>query len=115
MSAKYFDLVGQVLDHDLIDADDYPCGKADDVEIEGDPGKTLRVKAILVGPGAWLPRLPRFLAPIGKKLFGSKIVRVPWEEVEQIAPKIKLKSTASALGLGVADRKAARLMSKLIG
>jgi sporulation protein YlmC with PRC-barrel domain len=115
MNNGFFDLAGQVLDHELVDANDYPCGQVDDLELEGDPGKTLSVKAILVGPGARIPRLPRFCHAIGKKLFGNEIVRVPWQEVEAITPKLKLKSTALALGLGAADRKAEMMMRRILG
>jgi sporulation protein YlmC with PRC-barrel domain len=115
MNGDFFDLAGQVLDQPVIDSNDEPCGKIDDIEIEGDVGKPLRVKAILVGPGAWGARLPNLVRPTVEKLFGVKIIIVPWEQVQQITPKIKLRSTAEALGLAKADRKAARLMSRLIG
>jgi sporulation protein YlmC with PRC-barrel domain len=114
MNTSYFDLAGQVLDHPIIDADDYPCGKVDDVEIEGEVGKPLRVKNLLVGPGAWVPRLPPILRNAAKKLFGDDMVRVPWEQVEQITPKVKLRLPAEALGLGKADRKANGLMARLL-
>ncbi len=114
MNASYFDLAGQVLDQPIIDADDYPCGKVDDVEIEGEVGKPLRVKSLLVGPGAWVPRLPQILRNVAKKLFGDEIVQVPWEQVEQITPKVKLRLPAAALGLGKGDRKANRLMARLL-
>jgi hypothetical protein len=72
------------------------------------------IKALLVGPGAWIPRLPRLLSPFLKKIFGREIVRVPWSEVAEIAAKIKLRSSARDLGLGKADRKAERWMIKLL-
>src|SRR5512133_1964664 len=106
MRREFFDLAGQVLDHELLDADDYPCGHVDDIEIEAVRGETPSVKALLVGPGAWIARLPRVLVPIFRWLFGREIVRVPWDEVAEIAAKIKLRSPASTLGLGKAERKA---------
>ena len=41
--------------------------------------------------------------------------RVPWGEVSVIAERIKLKSRATELGLGIADRKASRLVRGLPG
>jgi hypothetical protein len=118
MAAKdnpdYFDLAGQVLDHMIVDSEDMPCGKVDDIEIEGDLGGPLRVKALHVGPGAWMPRLPALLALIAGKFFRRSTVAVAWEQVEEITPTIKLRSTAAELGLGKADRKAARFMRKVL-
>jgi hypothetical protein len=110
----YFDLAGQVLDHPIVDADEYPCGKVDDIEVEGDIGKPLRVKSLLVGPGAWVSRLPRVMRRLAKILFGDEMVSVPWEQVEQITPKVKLRLPAEALDLGKADRKANNLMTRLL-
>lgn len=115
MSRDFFDLAGQVLDHELLDANDYPCGQVDNIEIEALRGEAPSIKALLVGPGAWIARLPRFLVPIFRRLFGREVVRVPWNEVAEIAAKIKLRSPASALGLGKAERKAERWMTKLLG
>jgi sporulation protein YlmC with PRC-barrel domain len=114
MTPDYFDLAGQVLDHPIVDVNDYPCGKVDDIEIEGNVGEALRVKAILVGPGAWVPRLPDLVRPVARKIFGNEIISVPWEQVEQITPKVKLRLAAEALGLGKADRKANKLMTRLL-
>ena len=111
----YFDLAGDVLDHPVVDVDDFPCGMVDDIEIEGEPGEPLRVKALLVGPGAWVTRLPQWLRRATRKLVGDELVNVPWEQVQQVGTKVKLRLTASALGLGKADRNAERLMERLIG
>ena len=109
------DLVHQVLDRELVDADDVPCGTVDDLELEGAPGEALAVVALLVGPGAWGPRLPALPAAIAAKLFGTARVRVPWSEVVEVSERVRLKSTAAKLGLGVDDRKAGRWLAKVPG
>lgn len=115
MKEDFLDIMRQVLDHELIDANNIPCGMVDDLEIKGDPGEELKVTAILVGPGVWAERLPNLFGSLVKKIFGSRKTRVPWEEVSIVSERIKLKSKASELGLGVADRKAAKLIRKIPG
>lgn len=117
---EYVDLYRQVLDHALLDADNWPCGIVDDLEVEGGlrrdgTNEPLRVTALLVGPGAWAPRLPALLARTLPHLFGRRCVRVPWSEVSELGEQIKLRSRAAALGLGTADRRLGLLVAKLPG
>ena len=109
------DLVDHVLDHELVDSNDIPCGVVDDLELTGKIGEALHVTALLVGPGAWAPRLPRLFAWVAAKVFGAQRVRVPWSEVEAIAERVKLKATAGSLGLGKLDRKAGRWLAHIPG
>ena len=106
MTQDYLDIVRQVLDHEVVDVNNVPCGMVDDLVVEGEPGGELRVTALLVGAGAWADRLPRLFGRAVKFIFGGQRKRVPWEEVWVITERVKLKSRASELGLGVADRKA---------
>ena len=112
---EYVDLYRQVLDHALLDADDWVCGIVDDLEVEGDLGEPLRVTALLVGPGAWTPRLPAVFARLLPHLAGSRCVRVPWSEVSELGEHIKLRSRAAALGLATTDRRLGLLIGKLPG
>ena len=117
---EYVDLYRQVLDHALLDADDWLCGTVDDLEVEGglrqDGGnEPLRVTALLVGPGAWALRLPALFARLVPRLFGQRCVRVPWSEVSELGEYIKLRSRAAALGLGTVDRRWGLLIAKLPG
>ena len=109
----HVDLVRELLDHELVDCNGTPCGIVDDIELDGGPGKALRATALLVGPGAWIPRLPAFPAWIASKLFGMQRVRVPWDSIDTIAERIVLKTTASSLGLGKLDRKAGRWLARV--
>jgi hypothetical protein len=111
----YLDIVRQVLDHEVVDVNNVPCGMVDDLLVEGGPGEELRVTALLVGAGAWADRLPRVFGRAAKMIFGGQRTRVPWGEVWVITERVKLKSRASELGLGVADRKASRWVRWLPG
>jgi hypothetical protein len=112
---EYVDLYRQVLDHALLDADDWMCGTVDDLEVEGGIGEPLRVTALLVGPGAWAPRLPALFARMVPLLFGTHCVRVPWSEVSELGEQIRLRSRAAALGLASTDRRLGLLVARLPG
>jgi hypothetical protein len=115
MKPQYVDLLRDVLDHQLVDAEGMPCGQVDDLVIEGSPGSKLLVTALLVGPGAWMNRLPRRVRLLLGRVVGKRCTRVPWSEVAVITQNIKLRSSASALGLGAADRKLGRWIARLPG
>lgn len=111
----YLDIVRSVLDHEVVDVNDVPCGVVDDVELEGEPGGELKVTALLVGAGAWAERLPRVFGVVAKKIFGGQRTRVPWDEVWIVGERIKLKSRASEVRLGRADSRASKIVEKLPG
>ena len=112
---EFTDLYRQVLDHAVLDADDWLCGVVDDLEVEGGVGEPLRVTALLVGPGAWVPRLPALLKALLPKLVGTRCVRVPWSEVCVVGEHIRLQSRAAELGLGTVDRKVGLWVAKIPG
>lgn len=113
----YSDVVRMLLDHQLLDADYVECGKVDDIEIEIMDDGTLRATAIFTGRGAAFDHLPRWIASILAKIFGKKSKRIPWGEIAMIDARIKLRSTAEALALPVAesDRAVAQWLGKLPG
>ena len=115
MKPEHLDIVRQVLDHEVVDSNNVPCGMVDDIELEGRPGEGLRVTALLVGAGAWTKRLPSAFEGLAARLFGTQLTRVPWSEVESVTERVKLRSEAEALGLGAADRKAEKLVGRLPG
>jgi sporulation protein YlmC with PRC-barrel domain len=106
-----FDVAYRVLDDDLIDSEGRRCGKVDDIEIEGSLGAEAHLSAIVSGPGAWSGRLPRALQPLAQRLFGGRVVRVPWSEVDDITAVVTLKRPARDLRLGRGDDHARRLFS----
>ncbi|HWW74765.1 MAG TPA: hypothetical protein VNZ44_05170 [Pyrinomonadaceae bacterium] len=115
MKPEHLDIVRQVLDHEVVDSNNVPCGMVDDIELEGRPGEGLRVTALLVGAGAWTKRLPSAFEGLAARLFGTQLTRVPWSEVESVTERVKLRSEAKELGLGGADRKAEKIVGMLPG
>ena len=114
------DLVYRVMDDQLVDVDGRRCGRADDLEFEGDLGKPPVLHAILSGSGVWYRRLPLRLRPIGERIFGFGVlgrdeIRVPWEQVDDVDAVIKLKGKARDLGLGQGDDRQAQRVEKLPG
>jgi sporulation protein YlmC with PRC-barrel domain len=117
MSAKRMDLVYRVLDDQLVDVDGRRCGRVDDLEFEGDLGTPPRLNAILSGSGTWHRRMPRRLRRIGARIFGEGVVgddviRVPWEQVDEIESVVKLRAKASELGLAQGDDRDALFVAK---
>ena len=115
MTQKYLDMVRQVLDRQVVDANNVPCGKVDDLELAGKAGAELKIKAILIGGSAASDRLPELARIIVQKIFGKKSVTVPWQEVSVITDHIKLKSTARELKLDEARGIAYKIISQLPG
>ena len=107
------DLGFGLLDHQLIDAEGRRCGKVDDLAIEGGPGETPVVTAILVGADAWKGR--GRLGRLAAKLAGGGSVRVPWDVVDDVTSAVALKKSAKDLGLGGGDDRAARWVKRVPG
>jgi sporulation protein YlmC with PRC-barrel domain len=97
MSEHFLDIARKVLDRQVVDSNHIVCGKVDDLEIEGTT--KLKVTALLLGNGVASARLPELAKYISRKIFGRRVVRIPWSEVEVITHEIKLRSTARELGL----------------
>jgi len=98
-------LVSQLLDLPIIDKDERWCGIVDDVELEAAAGKDMRVKALLVGPGAYSGRMPKWLFAVVRAIAGDRMVRVPAAEVIEIGSVVKLGHSVEALGLHRAEDK----------
>lgn len=98
-------LVSQLLDLPITDCDGKWCGVVDDVEFSGSAGKEARIKALLVGPGAYKGRMPRWLFAATRAVLGDRIVRVPVDRVDSIGSAVELKVTAADLGLNRGDEK----------
>ncbi|MBA2919840.1 hypothetical protein GON01_09045 [Sphingomonas sp. MAH-20] len=108
-------LLTQLRDVQIVDRDDRDCGIVDDVELQGGPGEGLRVTAILVGPGAYRARLPRWAMRLVALIAGDRMVRVPWGEVAYISSTVQLAQTAQAYGLAEAEERARRLLPGIGG
>jgi len=101
-------LVSELLDLPLFDMEDKYCGIVDDVELEGEPGKALELKALLVGPGAYKGRMPGWAMPLVKLVAGNRMARVPIEQVRTIAAVVHLDCPARDLGLDRSENSAGR-------
>jgi hypothetical protein len=106
-------LVGEVRDLQIVDSEGINCGKADDIEFAGSAGRALVVKAILVGPGAYERRLPRWAYMAVKALFGHHFVRLPWREVTRITGHITLNKPGSSYGLLRTEHRFQTFMTKI--
>jgi hypothetical protein len=79
----------ELLDHEIVDAQGNACGMVDGLQIEG-TGEQARVVALLVGPGAWLPRLPALPRVVARWLFGERVIRIPIEAVANVSEVVRL-------------------------
>ncbi len=91
-------LVSELLDLPLIDSEGKYCGIVDDVEFSGGAGKELKLKALLVGPGAYEGRMPAWMFLLVKKIAGDRITRVPMRMVRTIGPAVALECPGRDLG-----------------
>ncbi len=101
-------LVSELLDLPLIDSTGKYCGIVDDVELSGGPGKPLKLKALLVGPGAYDGRLPAWVRWLVRIVASDRMTRVPLTKVRTIGAAVELECAASELGLAKAENSAAR-------
>jgi sporulation protein YlmC with PRC-barrel domain len=105
-------IVSQLLDLPLIDKDGRWCGVVDDIELDGNAGKQTRIKALLVGPGAYEGRLPRWAFWLVRRIAGDRIARVPFDQVENVASAVHLKCRAEDVNLNRTEDEVARWIPK---
>jgi hypothetical protein len=106
----------ELLDMELLDSNERRCGRVDGIEYAGGPDQPGEPLAILCGPGAWKDRLPPRLARLSEKLFGKRVVRVPWSHVVEVKHTIRLDAPSNELGLAGGDRGLAeRIVQRLPG
>ena len=103
-------LVSQLLDLPLLDSEGKYCGVVDDVELTGGAGKELKLKALLVGPGAYEGRLPGWAMWLVRKVAGTHVARVPLAEIKSIGSMVNLNCPAKDVGLGGSEAATARLI-----
>jgi sporulation protein YlmC with PRC-barrel domain len=101
-------LVSELLDLPLFDTEGKYCGIVDDVELEGAPGKPLKLKALLVGPGAYAGRMPAWAMWLVKRIAGDRITRVPMDKVRSIGTAVHLECPGRDLGLHKSETAAGK-------
>ena len=112
--SRTIDLGLLLVDHQLLDSEKRRCGNVDELALEGGPGEPLEVVAILSGPGALrgrAGRTGRFVAWLG----GGRMVRIPWDDVDEVAAHVKLRKRAPTLGLGRGDDRLRPYIEKIPG
>jgi sporulation protein YlmC with PRC-barrel domain len=114
LSGSEIDIGLQVLDRQLLDKNGRRCGNVDDLAIEGGPGETAEVVAILVGPGYW-PQRAGLLGRLAGWIGGGRSVRVDWSDVHNIDSAVELKREATELGLGRGDDRLRPFFEKIPG
>ena len=102
-------LVSGLLDLPILDKDHRYCGIVDDLEFEQVDG-TLRVKALLVGPGAYRGRLPGWAFWLVRRIAGERISRVPWDAIAEIGSAAVLNVAAETCGLHRTEDRVRRLI-----
>ena len=105
-------LVSELLDLPLIDSAGKYCGIVDDVELSGGPGKTLKLKALLVGPAAYEGRLSAWAMWLVRIAVGDRLIRVPLAKVRTIGAAVELECASSELGLSRSETSAARWLPR---
>jgi sporulation protein YlmC with PRC-barrel domain len=103
-------LVSELLDLPLIDSDGKYCGIVDDIEFEGT--RELRLKALLVGPGAYADRLPGWAMWLVRRIAGDRITRVRMQAVRSITNAVQLECPGHDVGLARSEAAAGRWMPR---
>ena len=101
-------LVSELLDLPLLDSEGKYCGIVDDVELTGQAGRTLKLTALMVGPGAWSGRLPGWAKWLVRIVAGDRATRVTLDKVVTIGAAVHLEVPARELGLHKSEDHAAR-------
>lgn len=112
MKPGHADLGRSLLDAQIYDVDHLECGKVDEIELLIEDG-AMRVTSIRTGPGVAARRLPGPLSRLALRILGGASTRIPWQEVEIVEDRVKLRIQARERGLGKADRAAARWIRPL--
>jgi sporulation protein YlmC with PRC-barrel domain len=99
----HIDLGLRLLDDQLLDSDEHRCGRVDDVQLTGKPGSRTEVSALLIGSGAWPPRLRQPFSYVVEGLAPDHMHVIPWSEVSAVGTAVHLSRTAKELGLETDD------------
>jgi sporulation protein YlmC with PRC-barrel domain len=106
-------ILREVRDLQVVDRDGNNCGICDDVEFQGGPGEPLVIHGLLIGITALLHRLPPWISHVPGWIIPRHLVRVPWEDVENVTSRIKLKRPAGHYGLLRTDNRLAPYLKRI--
>ena len=114
MTSGEFDIGLHLMDHQLLDKSGRRCGNVDDLAIEGGPGETPEVVALLVGPGVWAQRAG-WIGRLAGWIGGGGKTRIELGEVGEIDAAVHLKHDAVSLGLGTGDDRVRPYLERIPG
>lgn len=114
MTSGEFDIGLHLMDRQLLDRNGRRCGNVDDLAIEGGPGDTPEIVALLVGPGEWGQRAG-WIGRLAGWIGGRGKARIPWSEVDGVDAAVHLKRDAAALGLGSVDDRLRPYLERIPG
>ena len=109
------DLARDLLDRQIVDAEDRPCGKVDDIELEEVDGGGFRLTFLLSGPGAAARRLPHIAGALYRWIAGTHVARIPWDAVDHVSAMVHLKKSADVAGLFRGEQLAGRVLERIPG
>jgi sporulation protein YlmC with PRC-barrel domain len=101
-------LVSELLDLPLVDSEGMYCGIVDDVELTGGPGRELKLRALLVGPGAYAGRLPKWAMRLIVVIAGDRLIRIPMDKIRTITTVVHLECPGRDLGLHKSETRAGK-------
>ena len=96
-------LGARLLDAQLVDRGGFRCGRVDDIELDGGPGRETSVAALLTGPGVWPDRIHANVRRVAAAVLSPLARRIAWDEVEEIRAAVQLRQTIRQLGLDPVD------------
>jgi hypothetical protein len=110
-------LMRDIVDNQLVDSQDERITKVAGVEVELREDARPIVRALLVGPEPLARRIGSRAGWLVRWITGGRReVRIPWEQVENAGPEIKLNVLASATGATHAeDWVREKIISKIPG
>lgn len=89
-------------DKALVDREGKNCGMVDDIETEELETDLWQLTALLVGPGAWRRRRPRWFTAL---LPGDTQIRIAAADVASATSVVRLLKRADELGLAETERR----------
>ncbi len=106
-------LLSEVRDLQIVDRDGRNCGICDVVELDGEPGSPLKVAALLVGPGAYSRRFPKWTMRLIRAVAGQRVTRVPWSIIEKITGRIYLSVSGESVGLRQVEDRMEKVFQRI--
>ena len=101
-AASHSELLRAFRDLALVDRQDHLCGVVDDIEAEEREPGIWHLTALLIGPGAWARRRPRWLTALFP---GRRVVRIDAGDVASATSVVRLLKRADELGLARTERR----------